>query len=148
MHNTTINKYLYKIFLIFTKYLPITLAVLFVINLICNHYKLSFSFLAYFGGVSFSFLGLLYLMSWVFQFCHLYRIPLYYITIGNIIGVVNKEFPNVIPSVITDRVYFIITGIMLIIYIWFMHKKRSNPKVDYIKQLCENYCGCKKENPA
>lgn len=148
MHNTTINKYLYKIFLICTKYLPITLAVLFVINLICNHYKLSFSFLVYFGGVSFSFLGLLYLMSWVFQFCHLYRIPLYYITIGNIIGVFNKEFPNVIPSIIAVRVYFIITGIMLLIYIWFMYKNRSNPQVDYIKQLCENYCGCKKENPA
>ena len=40
------------------------------------------------------------------------------------------------------RLYFILFGIMLIIYIWLMYKNRNNPKVDPIKQLCETYCDC------
>lgn len=142
MHNTNINKYLYKIFLISTKYTPITLAICFIANLVCNYFKIIAPILVYFGGVSFSFLMLLYLISWVFQFCHLYRIPLHYITVGNVIGLCNQWFQYPISSMNMARVYFVITGIAVCIYIWFMYKNRNNPKIDPIKQLCDNYCRC------
>jgi hypothetical protein len=38
------------------------------------------------------------------------------------------------------RIYFTLTGIMVVAYIWFMYKNRNNPKIDHIKQLCDNYC--------
>lgn len=87
MRNPSISKYLYKTFLIVTKYIPIILALVFVTTLIFNYLGKAVPILAYFGGVSFVFIGLLYLMSFVFQFCHLYRIPLHYVTIGNSIGI-------------------------------------------------------------
>lgn len=142
MSNQSINKYLYKVFLIVTKYTPITLSVLFVINLFCNYYKVSMPILSYLGGVSFIFLALLYLMSWVFQFCHLYRIPLYYITIGNIIGLLNYWFDYPVRAVAMARIYCILTGVMIFIYIWLVYKNRNKPKVDRIKQLCDSFCDC------
>ena len=142
MHNPTINKYLYKLFLIFVKYLPITLAIIFILNLWCNYHKIYSYIFSYFGGASFLFLGLLYLVSYVFQFCHLYRIPLHYIVIGNGIGTFNKVFQYPIDSLIMYRLYFILTGVALLIYIWFMYKNRNNPKVDRAKQILDKYCEC------
>ena len=98
--------------------------------------------LSYLGGASFIFLALLYLMSWVFQFCHLYRIPLYYITIGNIIGLLNYWFDYPVRAVVMARIYCILTGVMIFIYIWLVYKNRNKPKVDRIKQLCDSFCDC------
>lgn len=137
-----INKSLYKIFLICTKYTPITLAVLYIINLYCNYCGLIVPLLMYIGGVSFMFIGLLYIMSWVFQFCYLYRIPLHYITIGNVIGILNKSLSYPIDALMMFRIYFILSGVMIVCYIWFIYKNRNNPKIDHIKQLCETYADC------
>lgn len=137
-----INKSLYKIFLICTKYTPITLAVLYIINLYCNYCGLVVPLLMYIGGVSFMFIGLLYIMSWVFQFCYLYRIPLHYITIGNVIGILNKSLSYPIDALMMFRIYFILSGVMIVCYIWFIYKNRNNPKIDHIKQLCETYADC------
>ena len=40
------------------------------------------------------------------------------------------------------RIYFIITGLVIVLFIFIMYKNRNNPKVDPIKQLCETYCDC------
>lgn len=142
MSKSNINKYLYKIFLTCIKYTPLILSILYIINLICNYCGLVIPVLMYFGGVSFIFIGLLYLISWVFQFCHLYRIPLHYVTIGNVVGILNKSFSYPIGTIEMFRLYFIFTGIMLIIYIWFIYKNRNKPKVDHLKRLCDTYSDC------
>jgi hypothetical protein len=135
-----VNKSLYKVFLGFIKYIPSLLALVFISGTTCSYLKLSVPIIAYFGGVSFLFLVLLYLISWVFQFCHLYRIPLYYVTLGNVVGMLDKYGVLPFDNVIMCRIYFILTGIALIVYIWFMYKNRNKPKIDYIKQLCDNCC--------
>ena len=98
--------------------------------------------LMYIGGTSFVFIVLLYILSFVFRFCSLYRIPLHYVTVGNTIGVLDTFLKFPISNLSMFRLYFILFGIMLIIYIWLMYKNRNNPKVDPIKQLCETYCDC------
>lgn len=135
-----VNKRLYKVFLGFIKYIPSLLALVFISGTTCSYLKLSIPIIAYFGGVSLLFLVLLYLISWVFQFCHLYRIPLYYVTLGNVVGMLDKYGVLPFDNVIMCRIYFILTGIALIVYIWFMYKNRNKPKIDYIKQLCDNCC--------
>lgn len=142
MHKSNISKNLYKIFLIFTKYIPSLLAILYIVNTACVYLHITIPIIYYFGGTSFLFIGLLYLISWVFQFCHLYRIPLHYLVIGNTIGIIDTHWLLPISSIGMLRIYFILFGIMLVIYIWLMYKNRNNPKVDPIKQLCETYCDC------
>lgn len=142
MSNHNIIKYLYKIFLICSKYIPVILSIIFIINVFCAYLKITIPILSYLGGVSFIFIILLYLISIVFQFCYLYRLPIHYITLGNFIGIIDKHFTISISNVMLFRVYFILFGIMLIAYVWLMYKNRNNPKVDPIKQLCETYCDC------
>lgn len=142
MSNHNISKYLYKIFLICAKYIPVILSIIFIINVFCAYLKITIPILSYLGGVSFIFIILLYLISIVFQFCYLYRLPIHYITLGNFIGIIDKHFTISISNVMLFRVYFILFGIMLIAYVWLMYKNRNNPKVDPIKQLCETYCDC------
>lgn len=142
MDDKNISKYLYKIFLAFAKYLPAMLSIIFIINLIAKYFSVELVICMYLGGVSFPFLLLLYLIAFVFKFCYLYKIPLYYLTFGNIIGSLHSFKIIPISDIGMYRIYFIISGIALIIYIFIMYKNRNNPKVDPIKQLCETYCDC------
>lgn len=142
MINHNISKYLYKIFLGYAKYIPIIVSILYILNIICQYLKTAVPILIYLGGVSFIFITLLYLISFVFQFCYLYRIPLHYVTLGNLIGIIDQYFTIPISNIMLFRIYFIMFGIMLIVYIWLMYKNRNNPKIDPIKQLCETYCDC------
>ena len=142
MREQNINKYLYKIFLTFTKYIPIILSLVFISGTVCSYFELSVPIISYFGGVSFLFIILLYLISLVFKFCHLYRIPLHYVTLGNCVGILDGYGLIPLDNVVISRIYFILTGIAVVIYIWFMYKNRNKPKIDHIKQLCDNYCDC------
>jgi hypothetical protein len=142
MRSTNIDKNLYKIFLALVKYIPITIALIFTTHQILMYLKILNPILMYIGGTSFVFIVLLYILSFVFKFCSLYRIPLHYVTIGNTIGVLDSVLRFPISNLSMFRLYFILFGIMLIIYIWLMYKNRNNPKVDPIKQLCETYCDC------
>jgi hypothetical protein len=136
------NKNLYKIFLSIVKYIPLILSICFIINLILRYFRIASPIIAYFGGASFLFIVVLYLISFVFKFCYLYRIPLHYITINNIFGIIYKCGIITFSIINMYRLYFILTGIVLIVYIWLMYKNRNNPKVDPIKQLCDTYCDC------
>lgn len=142
MDNTNINKTLYKIFLSIVKYIPTVIVLLFISNNTLIYFNVLIPILTYIGGTSLIFLLVLYLMSWIFKFCYLYRLPLHYITIGNIIGVLDKLFKFSISNICMLRIYFILFGIMLLVYIWLMYKNRNKPKIDPIKQLCETYCDC------
>ena len=142
MSNTNINKTLYKIFLSIVKYIPIIIASLFITNNTLIYFNVLIPILTYIGGTSLIFLLVLYLMSWIFKFCYLYRLPLHYITIGNTIGILDRLFKFSISNIGMLRIYFILFGIMLIAYVWLMYKNRNNPKIDPIKQLCETYCDC------
>lgn len=140
MNKPTLSKQLYKVFLICLRFTPITLAINFIASLICNYYKIYCFFFLYFGGVSFIFLGLLYLMSWVFQFCHLYRIPLHYVTICNIIGLTDKWTHYAINVLTLYRMYGIITGIALLLYVWFVYKNRDKNTIQHVKHLVDRMC--------
>lgn len=142
MNQIGINKYLYKILLSFIKYTPIVLAIVIVLNFILNFLGIEITILTYIFGVSATLIILLYLLSFVFRFCQLYRIPLHYITITNIISCLYKLGIFTITVINLYRLYFIIAGIVAIVYVIFMYKNRNNPKVDPIKQLCETYCDC------
>ena len=140
--NNALNKYLYKFLLSFIKYIPIILAIALLINLICLYCRISVPILSHIFGISMMFIILLYLLSFVFKFCTLYRIPLHYITLNNIISCLYKYGILTISAISVYRLMFIITGVVLVIYIWCVYKNRNKPKVDPIKQLCETYCDC------
>lgn len=142
MDKPSISKKLYKILLILVKFIPITLSVIFILYNTLAAMGIVAPILLYIGGSSFIFIILLYLLSWVFQFCYLYRIPLHYVVGSNIIGIIDRVFKIPISNIGMLRIYFVLFGIMLVVYIWLMYKNRHNPKVDPLDKLCETYCDC------
>jgi hypothetical protein len=142
MDNANINKNLYKVFLSIVKYIPVLLSILFILHNILVYIEVITPLLLYIGGMSIISITVLYLISWIFKFCYLYRIPLHYISAGNLIGILDSIFTFPISNLGMLRIYFILFGITAIIYIWCAYKNRNKPKVDPIKQLCETYCDC------
>jgi hypothetical protein len=106
------------------------------------YFRLKLPIIAYFGGTSFLFIIVLYLISYVFKFCTLYRLPIHYIVISNLIGILYSYGLITLSIMNMYILYLLLTGIAIIIYVWLMYKNRNNPKIDPIKQLCETYCDC------
>lgn len=137
------NKNLYKITAILVKYLPSVLALWQILMTILNYFGFAIPLLGCLGGTSLIFLGLLYLLSYLFQYCYLYRIPLgYNFTIGVLIMLRTSGFLNSIMLLDFYRILMIITGAFILIFVYFMYKNRNNPKVGGIKSFCEKYCDC------
>ena len=136
------NKYLYKIFLIIIKYIPMVLALCKLITLITNYFKLHIFAITCVGGTSIIFLLVLYLISYIFKFCLTHRLPLYYTTLITIMTMMDYFVGIPIDVFVLFRLYMIISGMFIItwILVWFVNRK--NPKIDHIKQLCESYANC------
>lgn len=135
------NKTLYKLFLIFAKYSSYIYALVQIIGLFCYKFNKYTIVSSHLGGCSLITLCLLFLISFVFKFCLTHRLPLYYTLFVYFIGMLDKIF--LFGSIL--RIYFIILGIFILLYIAIWFKNKDNPKVDHIKQLCESYaeCNCK-----
>lgn len=136
---TTLDKNTYKIFITTIKYLPTILALTKITSLILSYYKVTSFFLTCTSGTSILFLGLLYLISYIFRFCGLYRLSLNYVSLVTGISIVDWYFK--LPVCIGSYpMYFALTGIFIISWIIVWYKNRNNPKVDYLKQLCDSCC--------
>ena len=138
----SINKNLYKIFLSVLKFTPITLGIIQTLCTILNILSINTSILTYIGGSSIMFLVLLYIMSYVFKFCYLYRIPLNYITIIGLIKILSGSLELSEYAIEIFRIHISITGLFIVTFIYYMYKNRKSKKVDYIKELCQRYCDC------
>ena len=138
--NTTLSKNLYKIFISFIKYVPNVLALLKIIGLILRYFNISSFFLTCFGGTSILLLIILYLISFIFKFCGLYRLSLNYVTIVTITTIIDYYIGIPIDNNTLYVLYGIITGMFVSLWVWVFYKNRNNPKIDHIKQLCDSIC--------
>lgn len=142
INEISVNKSLYKIFLGLVKVIPNILAVLKIITLILNYYKLPTFIFTCVGGTSIITLILLYLISFIFRFCGIYRLSLNYVSLITALSIFDWYIG--IPASIKTiwRIYATITGIFMTSWIIIWYKNRKNPKIDYIKQLCDKYADC------
>lgn len=140
MTDTLKSKTLYKIYLSIIKYTPMILACLQIIGTIFNRYNISSSTIACVGGTSWLFIGMLYIASIIFRFCYLYRLPLYYITLINILFMIDVFIGIPISAIMLFRLHLILFGIFIFIFVLFMYINRNNPKVDHLKKFCEGCC--------
>lgn len=123
------SKNIYKILVISIKYIPISIAVLFIVGVMLNLFGVSSIIISYLCGTSVMSIVLLYLLSYVFRFCYLYRLPLHYIAFSNILVILNKI--GVITSIlILCRLLVIVLGIFIIIYVVYWYLNRNKPKHD------------------
>lgn len=136
-----LDKNLYKIFITFIKYVPTVLAITKIIGLILSRLEITSFFMTCFGGTSILFLLLLYLISYIFRFCGLYRLSLNYVS--TITGISILDWYLDLPICLNSYpMYFALTGLFIIAWIVYWYTHRNNPKIDHIKRLCDNYADC------
>ena len=142
MIENTLNKNVYKIFISIIKFLPNFLALLKIVGLLLSYFKITSFAITCIGGTSIVLLVLLYLISYVFRFCGLYRLSLNYISLVTIITIL--DFYIGIPLDLNAMfiLYTFITGVFISLWIFVIYRNRKNPKIDHIKQLCESYANC------
>ena len=81
-----LNKLLYKLELYLIKMIPTWLAMCYFTNTTLSYFGIDAPILSLIGGISILPLLFLYLSSFAFKFCIYHRLPLYYITISDILA--------------------------------------------------------------
>lgn len=142
MNNTDISKNLYKVFLCIVKFIPNVLALIKILTLIFNYLKITTFPLTCLGGTSVITLVILYLVSYIFKFCGTHRISLHYTSLIYLLTII--DYYVGIPLNVSNLYYLysVITGTFITTWIVIWYKNRKNPKIDYIKQLCDKYSDC------
>lgn len=124
-----LNKKYYKYFLIAIKYLPIfdlILEILYSITAYLGYDGIIFTFI---GGFSLSGLCILYMASYVFKYCYLYRISLHTITLVNILALYDSFIRIPLSDLNMLRLYLIILIIGVISFILFKYKDRKKQNI-------------------
>lgn len=136
-HKNDRNKNLYKIFLILVKYIPITILLIKIISTTLNYFNVFSTLPALFCGTSLSFIMLLYFIARVFNYCYLYKMPLYYITGLDLVTVFGRPY---ISAIGMYRLIFITFGIFMVGYIIYAYLTRNTENRDPIAEFCKKFC--------
>ena len=122
------SKTLYKIEIGLLKIIPMILAGIYLSNTILSYFlDIDLIILSYIGGISLLPLIFLYLSSYVFRFCIYHRVFLHYITINELILILDTH----IGLPISDLEYFClqmsIFGISLFLFLYLYVKSNKGP---------------------
>lgn len=112
------NKTLYKLEIRSTKYLPIIIAILYILNSTLSYYQYDIEELSMIGGMSLLPLAKLYLSSFTYKLCIHHRVFIYYIFLHNIISTIDMYTDGIL---VDDRglfvMHIVLFGISTILYI-------------------------------
>lgn len=122
------SKTLYKIEIGLLKITPMILAGIYLSNTILSYFlDIDLVLLSYIGGISLLPLIFLYLSSYVFRFCIYHRVFLHYISINEIILILDTH----IGLPVSDLEYFClqmsIFGISLFLFLYLYVKSNKGP---------------------
>lgn len=137
------SKFLYKGTTLCIKYMPMVLAAMQITMTLFNYFGIAAISLSFIGGTSLLFLGLLFLLSYLFQYCSLYRFPLLYnLTMGFLVTL--RTYGCIAIELLAFyQLLMIVTGIFILIFIYLIYKYRNHSKLGGIKQFCDKYLDCK-----
>lgn len=119
-----LNKIFYRIELYLIKTIPIAIALIALLNTILSYFYIEVPLLSYIGGVSLFELMFLYLSSYVFKFCVYHRLPIHYITINWLLNIYDYYIGIPLSNKNLFLMYMIITGITILLILYFKFKKK------------------------
>lgn len=121
------SKYLYKILVVTIKYTPIVILIVQILYSTLAYFCINNLWLSYIGSVSLVNIVYLYIASYVFRFCYLYRLSLHSVILVNLIALYDTLFRIPLSDLNMLRVYLVILLVGVIAFIKFKIKdnKRS-----------------------
>lgn len=119
------SKYLYKVLLILLKYIPIMIALFYVLNTVSALCGIDIPVLSNIAGMSLFTWIFMYIAAWVFQFCIYHRMFLYYILITDIINIYDY-YIGINHDIVALHISLIGISLFLILYFYVKHNKRAS----------------------
>ena len=126
------NKVLYKGEILFTKYIPIIISLLYLGNTLSSYYYKEISEFSFLGGTSFIIVCRMYWSSYTFKLCEHHRAFLHFILINNILDYIDYLVDGLpVSSKGNLLLQIVLFGIFLFLYIIlkrkydFSHKNSS-----------------------
>lgn len=113
------SKYLYKLYLLSIKYSPIVILIIEILFSLFAYFSLPTVWLNYIACVSILYIIQLYLASYVFRYCYLYRLSLHSIVLTNLLALYDTIFGIPLDDLNMLRVYLVILLIGVISFIKF-----------------------------
>lgn len=120
------NKSLYKTLLILLKYIPIIIALFYIVNTLGALFGIDLPVLINIAGMSLLTWVFMYLAALVFKFCIYHRMFLYYILVTDIINIIDYYIGIPIDSYGIVMIHSVVIGILLfiILYFYVKHNKK------------------------
>lgn len=120
------NKSLYKTLLILLKYIPIIIALFYIVNTLGALFGIDLPVLSNIAGMSLLTWVFMYLAALVFKFCIYHRMFLYYILVTDIINIINYYIGIPVDSYGIVMIHSVVIGILLfiILYFYVKHNKK------------------------
>lgn len=121
------SKFLYKVLLLLLKYIPMVIALIYMINTITAYIGIDLPILSNIAGMSLFTWIFMYLAAIVFKFCIYHRMFLYYILVTDIINIIDYYYNIPISNFNLLMIHSFITGLCLFLILFFYvkhYKKR------------------------
>ena len=124
------NKLLYKVELLLIKYIPMIIALLYLINSVLSYLSLDVELISIVGGVSILTWVFLFISSLVFKFCLYHRLFLYYIAVEELIAWYDYKIGIPLTNVKMFVLDMTIAGIFMFLIVYFKVYGTSTEEVD------------------
>lgn len=120
------NKSLYKTLLILLKYIPIIIALFYIVKTLGTLFGIDLPVLSNIAGMSLLTWVFMYLAALVFKFCIYHRMFLYYILVTDIINIIDYYIGIPVDSYGIVMIHSVVIGILLfiILYFYVKHNKK------------------------
>lgn len=129
-NSRNVNKLYYKLFIVVLKYIPILIALCYVLNTVMAVFGIYIELLSNIAGMSLLTWIFLYIATYVFKFCIYHKMFLWYILVDDILNIVDYYYELPIETGNLLMLHNSIIGIFLfiILYIYVKNHKKSTSK--------------------
>ena len=121
-----LNKALYKLLIILLKTLPFIIAAIYILDLVLQFFDIDFVILSYIATVTVIPWLFMYLSSWVFKFCIVHRLPLYYIVVEDLMVVLDNYLHFPLSALVIYEIHFVLIGIFIFALLYYHQKQRKH----------------------
>ena len=130
VNSRNVNKLYYKLFIVVLKYIPLLIALCYILNTVMALFSIYIEPLSNIAGMSLLTWIFLYIATYVFKFCIYHRMFLWYILIDDLLNIIDYYYELPIETSNLLMIHNSIIGIFLfiILYIYVKDHKKSTGK--------------------
>ena len=123
----TINKLCYKLFIIILKYIPMIIALCYILNTVTAMLGIYIEPLSNIAGMSLLTWVFLYIATYVFRFCIYHRMFLWYILIDDLLNIADYYYELPIETGNILMLHNSIIGVFLFIILYLYVRSHKKP---------------------